>query len=147
MSLELPLADAAPDAQVHTAPVATTLTGARVLVIENDASTAEALERLLRGWDAQVESHRALSGVVESLRAGMRRPDVMIIDYHLSDGACGLDVVDHLKRERDWIAPVIVTTADYGVEVGRRVTEARAELMLKPVKPAQLRALLAYLLA
>jgi signal transduction histidine kinase/CheY-like chemotaxis protein len=147
MSLELPLADAAPDAQVHTAPVATTLTGARVLVIENDASTAEALERLLRGWDAQVESHRALSGVVESLKAGMRRPDVMIIDYHLSDGACGLDVVDHLKRERDWIAPVIVTTADYGVDVGRRVTEARAELMLKPVKPAQLRALLAYLLA
>lgn len=147
MTVELPLAEAAPDAQAHPAPVATTLTGARVLVIENDASTAEALERLLRGWDAEVESHRALAGVVESLRAGMRRPDVMIIDYHLSDGACGLDVVDHLRKERDWYAPVIVTTADYGVDVGRRVVEARAELMHKPVKPAQLRALLAYLLA
>jgi signal transduction histidine kinase len=147
MTVELPLAETAPDAQAHPAPVATTLTGARVLVIENDASTAEALERLLRGWDAEVESHRALSGVVESLRTGMRRPDVMIIDYHLSDGACGLDVVDHLRRERDWYTPVIVTTADYGVEVGRRVVEAQAELMHKPVKPAQLRALLAYLLA
>ncbi|GJD37411.1 Autoinducer 2 sensor kinase/phosphatase LuxQ [Methylobacterium aerolatum] len=147
MSLELPLADLAPDAQAHPAPVATTLTGARVLVIENDASTAEALERLLRGWDAEVESHRGLGGVVDSLRHGMRRPDVMIIDYHLSDGACGLDVVDHLRRERDWFTPVIVTTADYGLEVGRRVVEAKAELMHKPVKPAQLRALLAYLLA
>jgi len=116
-------------------------------VIENDASTAEALERLLRGWDAEVESHRALAGVMDSLRAGMPRPDVMIIDFHLSDGACGLDVVDHLRQARGWITPVIVTTADYGVEVGRRVVEAQAELMLKPVKPAQLRALLSYLLA
>ncbi len=147
MSIEIPLAGAVPDAPSHPVPVATTLTGARVLVIENDASTAEALERLLRGWDAEVESHRALSGVEASLRAGMKRPDVMVIDYHLSDGACGLDVVDHLRRERGWFTPVIVATADYSVEVGRRVVEAEAELMLKPVKPAQLRALLAYLLA
>lgn len=146
MSVEIPLAGAAPDVPVHPTPVATTLTGARVLVIENDASTAEALERLLRGWDAEVESHRALAGVMDSLRAGMPRPDVMIIDFHLSDGACGLDVVDHLRQARGWITPVIVTTADYGVEVGRRVVEAQAELMLKPVKPAQLRALLSYLL-
>ena len=147
MSVEIPLAASAPDVPSHPVPVATTLTGARVLVIENDASTAEALERLLRGWDAEVESHRALSGVIDSLRDGMKRPDVMIIDYHLSDGACGLDVVDHLREARGWVTPVIVATADYGVEVGRRVVEARAELMLKPVKPAQLRALLAYLLA
>ncbi len=147
MSVEIPLAGTAPDVLVHPTPVATTLTGARVLVIENDASTAEALERLLRGWDAEVESHRALAGVMDSLRAGMPRPDVMIIDFHLSDGACGLDVVDHLRQARGWITPVIVTTADYGVEVGRRVVEAQAELMLKPVKPAQLRALLSYLLA
>lgn len=147
MSVEIPLAPSAPDAPAHPVPVATTLTGARVLVIENDASTAEALERLLRGWDAEVESHRALSGVVDSLRAGMKRPDVMIIDYHLSDGATGLDVVEHLREARGWVTPVIVATADYSVEVGRRVAEAQAELMLKPVKPAQLRALLAYLLA
>jgi two-component system, sensor histidine kinase len=147
MSVEIPLAGTVPDAEVHPAPVATTLTGARVLIIENDASTAEALERLLRGWDAQVEGHRAMAGVMDSLRAGMQRPDVMIIDYHLSDGACGLDVVDHLRQVKGWITPVIVTTADYGVEVGRRVLEAQAELMHKPVKPAQLRALLAYLLA
>ena len=147
MSVEIPLATMAPDAPAHPSPVATTLTGARVLVIENDASTAEALERLLRGWDAEVESHRALTGVAESLRNGMKRPDVMILDYHLSDGACGLDVADHLREARGWVTPVIVATADYSEEVGRRVVEAQAELMLKPVKPAQLRALLAYLLA
>ncbi len=125
MSFEVPLATRAPDVPAHAAPVATTLTGARVLVIENDASTAEALERLLRGWDAEVESHRALSGVMDSLRAGMKRPDVMIIDYHLSDGATGLDVVDHLRQVRGWVTPVIVATADYSEEVGRRVARPR----------------------
>lgn len=147
MSLELPLAATRPDAAVRAAPVATTLTGARVLVVENDASTAEALQRLLRNWDAQVQAHRDLPSVVIALGSGLRRPDVMIIDYHLDDGACGLDVVGYLRRTQGWVTPVIVTTADYSAEIERRVIATGAELVHKPIKPAQLRSLLAYMLA
>ena len=147
ISLELPCGTARPDTEVRIAPVATTLTGARVLVVENDASTAEALERLLRNWDAQVRTHRDLAGVTAALRSGMKRPDVMIIDYHLDDGACGLDVVAYLRRTQGWVTPVIVTTADYRAEIERQVIETGAELVHKPIKPAQLRSLLAYMLA
>lgn len=147
MSLELPLTRARPEAAVRIAPVATTLTGARVLVVENDASTADALQRLLRNWDAQVQAFRDLASVTEALGAGMRRPDVMIIDYHLDHGACGLDVVAYLRRAKGWVTPVIVTTADYSAEIEARVIETGAELVHKPIKPAQLRSLLAYMLA
>ncbi|CAO4164788.1 ATP-binding response regulator [Methylorubrum populi] len=147
LSLTLPIAAQRPDAQVPLAPLATALTGARVLVIENDASTAEALQRLLRNWDAEVRVFRDLAGVVTALGTGMARPDVMVIDYHLDNGACGLDVVDYLRRNRGWVTPVILTTADHGADIAAQAQATGAELVHKPIKPAQLRSLLAYMLA
>ncbi|QIJ74615.1 response regulator [Methylobacterium sp. NI91] len=147
LSLTLPLATQRPEARVPLAPLATALTGARVLTIENDASTAEALQRLLRSWDAEVQVFRDLAGVVAALAAGLARPDVMVIDYHLDNGACGLDVVDYLRRNRGWVTPVILTTADHGADIAARAQTTGAELVHKPIKPAQLRSLLAYMLA
>lgn len=147
LSLTLPIATQRPDARVTLAPLATTLTGARVMVIENDASTAEALHRLLRNWDAEVRVFRDLAGVQAALGDGMARPDVMVIDYHLDHGACGLDVVDVLRRSRGWVTPVILTTADHGADIAARAQATGAELVHKPIKPAQLRSLLAYMLA
>ncbi len=147
LSLTLPLATQRPEARVPLAPLATALTGARVLAIENDASTAEALQRLLRSWDAEVQVFRDLAGVVAALGAGLARPDVMVIDYHLDNGACGLDVVDYLRRNRGWVTPVILTTADHGADIAARAQATGAELVHKPIKPAQLRSLLAYMLA
>ncbi|GJE76406.1 MULTISPECIES: ATP-binding response regulator [Methylorubrum] len=147
MSLDLPIASQRPDAQVRLAPLATTLTGARVMVVENDASTAEALQRLLRNWDAEVRTFADLAGVVTALGEGLGRPDVMVIDYHLDHGACGFDVVDYLRRNRGWVTPVILTTADHSTDIERHARSHGAELVHKPIKPAQLRSLLAYMLA
>jgi signal transduction histidine kinase len=147
MSLDLPVASQRPDAQVRLAPLATTLTGARVMVVENDASTAEALQRLLRNWDAEVRTFADLAGVVTALGEGLGRPDVMVIDYHLDHGACGFDVVDYLRRNRGWVTPVILTTADHSTDIERHARSHGAELVHKPIKPAQLRSLLAYMLA
>ncbi|WP_342149925.1 hybrid sensor histidine kinase/response regulator [Methylorubrum sp. SB2] len=147
VSLTLPVATGRPDAQPRLAPLATTLTGARVLVIENDASTAEALQRLLRNWDAEVRTFADLAGVVTALGEGLGRPDVMVIDYHLDHGACGFDVVDYLRRNKGWVTPVILTTADHSADIERHARSHGAELVHKPIKPAQLRSLLAYMLA
>ncbi|KQT57095.1 ATPase [Methylobacterium sp. Leaf456] len=147
VSLTLPVAAGRPDVQPRLAPLATTLTGARVLVIENDASTAEALQRLLRNWDAEVRTFADLAGVVTALGEGLGRPDVMVIDYHLDHGACGFDVVDYLRRNKGWVTPVILTTADHSADIERHARSHGAELVHKPIKPAQLRSLLAYMLA
>ena len=142
---DLPLADLAPEAEPPALPITTTLTGARVLLVENDPAASAALQRLLRTWDADVEAFRDPAGVAAA--TALARPDVMIIDYHLDHGACGLDVVAALRRTRGWVTPVVVTTADYDAAIARHAAEAGAELVHKPIKPAQLRALLAYLLA
>jgi signal transduction histidine kinase len=147
MALTLPISLVAPEQAAPVAPVVTRLTGARVLVVENDPGTADALERLLRAWDAEVRIHRDLAGVEAALAAGMALPDLLVLDYHLDNGACGLEVAAHLRARAGFRLPVIVTTANHAPEIETQVAALGAQLIHKPVRPAQLRALLTYMLA
>ncbi|NEU14037.1 response regulator [Methylobacterium sp. BTF04] len=148
MSLTLPLGRPYPDGEpVRTVPVSTRLTGARVLIVENDPLTADALERLLRNWDAEVQTFRDWPGVAAALAAGMAVPDLLVLDYHLDNGACGLDVAAHLQPRTGRRLPVIVTTADHSPAIAARVSAIDGHLIHKPMRPAELRALLTYLLA
>ena len=147
MGLTLPISRTPPERAVPVSPVATRLTGARVLIVENDPATADALERLLRAWDAEVRVHRDLAGVTAALAAGERPPDILVLDYHLDNGACGLDVAVHLRDRAQIRLPVIVTTAHHSLQIEAEVAALGAHLVHKPVRPAQLRALLTYLLA
>ncbi|WP_336485997.1 ATP-binding response regulator [Methylobacterium nigriterrae] len=144
LSLPLGLDQAEPEARA--APIATRLTGARILIVENDPSTADALKRLLRNWDAEVSAYRDLAGVMAGVSEGSVAPDLLILDYHLDEGACGLDVAAYLRNLTRAAVPVIVTTADYSPEIERRAAGIGAELVHKPIKPAQLRSLLTYML-
>ncbi len=146
VTLTLPLS-AVRAAAAPPAPVATRLSGAHVLVVENDASTADALARLLQNWDARVSTFRDLADVQAAIEAGAAPPDILVLDYHLDDGACGLDVAAYVRALRAEPIPVIVTTADHSGAVEARVAAAGAELVHKPIKPAQLRSLLTYMLA
>jgi signal transduction histidine kinase/CheY-like chemotaxis protein len=147
LALTLPLCAGAPDAEVRPDPIATRLTGARILIVENDLSAADALKRLLRNWDAEVEAYRDLGGVAAAMEAGPLAPDLLILDYHLDNGACGLDVAAYLRERTGRALPIIVTTADYAPEIGIQAASVGAEIVHKPIKPAQLRSLLTYMLA
>ncbi|MCJ2080630.1 hybrid sensor histidine kinase/response regulator [Methylobacterium sp. J-090] len=143
VSLTVPLGPALPEAEARISPVATRLTGARILVVENDPATADALARLLRNWDAEVVVVRDLAGA----RATGPVPDLLILDYHLDNGACGLAVAEHFREATGRLLPVIVTTADHGAAIAAEVSALGAELVHKPTRPAELRALLTAMLA
>ncbi|WP_236960801.1 hybrid sensor histidine kinase/response regulator [Methylobacterium durans] len=146
MALTLPIGTEQAAEEIRVAPIATRLSGARILIVENDQSTADALQRLLRNWDAEVAAYRDLAAVAAGVGAGSVAPDLLILDYHLDDGACGLDVAAYLRNIAQAALPVIVTTADYSPEIEREVAGIGAELVHKPIKPAQLRSLLTYML-
>lgn len=146
LCLTMPVSLSPVEEAAGPAPIATRLTGARVLIVENDPATADALKRLLRNWDAEVSAHRDLASVAESVAAGQASPDVLILDYHLDNGASGLEVATYLRGVTRAALPAIVTTADHSPEIEAQVAALGAELMHKPIKPAQLRALLTHVL-
>jgi signal transduction histidine kinase len=123
------------------------LTGAKVVVIDNDTSVLEAMQSLLEHWACKVSLLRGLSDVDRFIASGAR-PDLLLVDYHLDAGACGLTAVERLRAAAaDRTLPAIVITADHSAATADKAQSAACEVLMKPVKPAELRALMAHLIA
>jgi CheY-like chemotaxis protein len=122
------------------------LGGAKVAVIDNDPSVLEAMQTLLERWDCEVLPARGFAGLALS-ETQTFRPDLILADYHLDEGANGLDAVRALRSKAGSAIPAIVITADRAPAIADAVHELGCELLLKPVKPAELRALMLHLIA
>ena len=138
---------------VNTAPAlpprsipAIGLDGARIAVIDNDPSVLEAMRTLLERWQCTVMPARGVADMALGQAASFR-PDIILADYHLDAGANGLDAVRALRSQHGSAIPAIVITADRASEVADAAHEMACELLLKPVKPAELRALMVHLLS
>ena len=71
--------------------------------------------------------------------------DIILADYHLRPDLVGTDVVAAVRAIAGRPIPAVVITADHSSEVQARVAAAGCSLVHKPIKPAQLRSLLSYL--
>jgi CheY-like chemotaxis protein len=69
----------------------------RVLVVEDDADTADTLAMLLRGWGHDVQVARNGERALAAARA--RRPDTVLLDLNLGNGPDGLEVAFRLRDE------------------------------------------------
>jgi CheY-like chemotaxis protein len=98
---------------------------------------------LLEGWGLQVI--RAASG--EELLAKLTVvPDILITDYWLGQGS-GLDVAHNLRERYPGTEfRIVIVTGDTSEHGKRVLNESGYPFLLKPVRPAKLRALTAHLL-
>jgi two-component system, sensor histidine kinase len=118
------------------------LSGRLVVVVDDEAAIVDGMKMLLSGWGIEVIGSLTGEEVIAAVHSKERMPDLIIADYRLADGAIGTDVIDRLRRELDPEIPAILITGSTGAE---RVSEAdtkRYDLLLKPVNPETLRALM-----
>jgi len=80
----------------------------------------------------------ALAGLAEYDCA----PDLIISDYHLSDGGTGMEAIAHLRAALNTSIPAFLISGDTGVEPLRAARVARYHLLRKPVRPMALRNML-----
>lgn len=123
------------------------LEGAKVLLIENDPSGAEAMAALLEGWGCDVATTRSTADALERLRELGGAPDVIVADLHLDHGESGLVAVGEIRQSMKKHVPAMIITADYSEKAVKEASFSGLEVMKKPVKPAEMRALLSFLLA
>jgi len=117
---------------------------ARVVVVENDPTVAAGMVTLLKQWGCETRAVRNFSEASDL--AGGPPPDIVLADYHLDDRETGLKSVRLLRKVFGARLPAIIVTADRTPEVAKAVQNAGCEIMLKPVKPAEMRSLIAHLL-
>jgi signal transduction histidine kinase len=123
------------------------LIGRQILVLDDDVSVLEGMQGLLSFWGCQVICAGSPSEAVDKVAGGIQKPEVLIIDYRLTDNVSGIDVAINLQKRFGYPIPVLIITGDTGPD---RLQEADASgfpLLHKPVQPAKLRSTLQYLLS
>lgn len=115
--------------------------GGAILVIDNDETILAGMRALLENW-----GHAAITAV------GPDHPDVraaaaaglslILADYHLADDLTGDQAVARVRALHGGDLPAAIITADRSEDVRGRLGAAGLPVLTKPVKPAQLRALL-----
>jgi len=127
-------------------PRAYGLYGMKVLVIENDHAVRLAMQTLLSRWNCEV---RTAANRTQALAAvdGHWMPDMIIADQHLDHGDLGSQTIHRLRSKAGRDIPALIVTADPSDELATEARRSGFEMMMKPVRPAELRALMAHLLA
>jgi len=122
------------------------LEGAKILLVENDPLSAEAMTMLLERWGCDVAKTGSAAEAIERVGALGVIPDAIIADLHLDANESGLGVVNAIRQQVRSDIPAMIVTADYSAEAARDVAVYGIELLKKPVKPAEIRALLSFLM-
>mgnify|MGYP006290226711 FL=1 len=130
----------------HPLPVADSLDGRRILVIDNEADICRGMEDVLGGWGCDVRSAQTVGQLAVLLHDMEEAPDVAIVDYQLDGDVTGFDAVRQIDAALGYSLPVIMITANYTKALREEVTGSGYHLLNKPVKPLKLRLLLTRLL-
>ncbi|TPN88576.1 hybrid sensor histidine kinase/response regulator [Mesorhizobium sp. CU2] len=123
------------------------LFGTKVLLVENDADVLSAMTSLLERWQCHVRAATSTDDALDLLGDTDWVPDIVIADQHLDGGDLGTATIAEVRDYLGRPVPALIVTADGSEPVAKAARAAGIELMRKPLKPAQLRALLAHLLA
>ena len=123
------------------------LSGARILLIENDLGVVEAMTSLFDSWKCETVVASNQAETIASLNDTGWLPDAIVADQHLDHGDLGTLAVEAARNYCGRPVPAVIVTANPSRNLDSMARDAGIEVMQKPIKPAQLRALLSYLLA
>ena len=141
--LEVPLAPAgAPVTRVAAESLPfDDVRGLRVLVIEDDRQSAQALRGLLDSWGCVVALVEGLQGALATIDGGFA-PDLVLSDYRLRAGETGLQTLARLRATLAQPVPACLMSGDTDPALIQACREAGVPLLHKPVRPAKLRTLM-----
>lgn len=120
--------------------------GVRVAVIDNDEAVLQAMRTLLERWSCDMRVASDLSGVRSVIDRSDFVPQIILADFHLERGETGLEAVRLLREAAGGRIPAVVITADREASVAEAAKQAGCEVLCKPIKPAELRALMLHML-
>jgi signal transduction histidine kinase len=144
---ELPLAPPADGTAASARPAGLDrVDGLSVLVIDDEEGIRDGLTRLLGQWGARIDVACGIDEATALLREG-RRYGVVLADHRLRGGEDGLAAIDAVRALQHPPPAACVVTGDMSANLLAEARRRELPLLHKPVRPAQLRAVLNHLAA
>jgi two-component system, sensor histidine kinase len=122
------------------------IAGAKVLLIENEPAVSEAMILLLERWGCDIAVATSGAEAVEKLRVLANPPQIIIADLHLNNGELGPQAIHAARRACGREVPAMIVTADHSTRAEEEARRHKLEMLRKPVRPAELRSLMSFLL-
>jgi signal transduction histidine kinase/CheY-like chemotaxis protein len=150
-SLELPPGKAprarAPSDVRGKLPIGLTLEHRFIVVVEDEPAVRGGLEVLLRGWGARVASFETATSScawAQGAEGASERPDLLIVDYRLEQGHTGVEVIQGFRKRFGHDVPAIMVTGSTMTGHEAEAAEHDFHLLIKPVVPNKLRAMIGF---
>jgi CheY-like chemotaxis protein/anti-sigma regulatory factor (Ser/Thr protein kinase) len=128
-------------------PLGLTLEGRLVVIVEDEPAVRSGLEALLRGWGANIASFDSVDGSTQWANMAptdAQKPDLLIVDYRLENGRNGVEAITLMRQRFGPDIPAIVVTGSTMTGHDREAQEKNFHLLIKPVVPNKLRAMIAF---
>ena len=138
------LPDSKSDRGEHEPAHRLSLSGIAVLLIENDSDIVNAMQVLLTQWGCRFYSATSSEQALILINQGFR-PDLILSDYRLPGELNGCQLLKKIQQDTGDI-PAIVITGDTAAAVSAEIKGYAFNVLYKPLKPAQLRILMARLI-
>jgi signal transduction histidine kinase/CheY-like chemotaxis protein len=123
------------------------LSGVKVLLVEDDIDVLKSTKQLLESWGCLVSAGRDQDEIIDIIRSdGYLLPDIIIADNRLPGDASGIDVVKLVQKELDSLIPSVIVTGDVERSHVQSITDQGFPVLLKPIQPAKFRAILSHLI-
>lgn len=131
------------------APTGVTLAGRTIVIVEDEPAVRQGLEVLLASWGATIVSLENLAATRAWTDAAdaATPPALVIADYRLEEGATGVAAIAAVRRRFGNAVPAIVVTGSAMSGHEKDALEHDFHLLIKPVLPNKLRAMIAFKLA
>lgn len=146
-SITVPIAEATEPGQAGPllgAPAVSNLQGLRILVIEDDEDSRNAIRDLLGSWGCHVSAAASEAQAVVFVR-DEAAPHVIVSDYRLGEGCNGVSAIARLRALAGCEIPACLMSGDTDGLLMQVAQDAGLTLLHKPVRPAKLRSLLRHL--
>jgi signal transduction histidine kinase len=115
--------------------------GKLIVVIDDDLLALDGMGGLLRSWGCRVITGGSGDAALTSLAGQDRPPDLIISDYHLSDGKTGIEAIELVRAAFGTPIAAFLLSGDTSSEAPTAQSSGY-HLVPKPVEPMMLRAML-----
>jgi len=152
-TLEVSVGKAVPATEISAvakAPVNLTLGGKVIVVVEDEPAVRSGLEILLKDWGAQVLSFDTVAASTQwacRVDSILGAPHLLIVDYRLENGHTGVEAIHALRAFFGRSLPAIMITGSTMTGHDAEAEQHDFHLLIKPVVPHKLRAVIAFKLS
>ena len=123
------------------------LSGANILLVEDDMDVLKATKQLLESWGCKVKTARNKDEVMNLIKENpYDNPDIILADNRLPGDASGIDISYLIQEKLQAAIPCVIMTGDVERNHVQSIIDQGFPVLLKPIQPAKFRAMLSHLI-